>query len=66
MLWELVRGLDPDAWLAPTPAWGWDVRDTIAHLADTDEMAVDTATGGPRALAAVAAQSTSPEDTTAS
>lgn len=40
------------------------MRDTIAHLADTDEMAVDTATGGPRALAAVAAQSASPEDTT--
>ena len=31
----------PDAWLQPTPARGWDVRDTIAHLADTDEMAID-------------------------
>ena len=37
------RDIDPDAWLRPTPAWGWDVRDTIAHLADTDEMAIATA-----------------------
>lgn len=40
------------------------MRDTIAHLADTDEMAVDTVTGGPRALNVAAAASASPEDTT--
>jgi len=40
------------------------VRDTIAHLADTDEMAVDTVADGPRALNVVAAASASPEDTT--
>ena len=33
-----------DEWLRPTPARGWDVRDTISHLADTDEMAIDTIT----------------------
>src|SRR6266550_2092105 len=46
-LLDLVRAIGPDDWLRPTPARGWDVRDTIAHLADTDEMAIATATGGP-------------------
>lgn len=64
MLHDAVRDLDRDQWLAPTPSWGWDVRDTIAHLADTDEMAVDTVTGGPRALNLVGAASASPEDAT--
>jgi uncharacterized protein (TIGR03084 family) len=56
--------LTPDAWLAPTPARWWDVRDTISHLADTDEMAIDTITGGPRGLNAVAARSASENDVT--
>lgn len=60
----LVRGLDPRAWFRPTPSWGWDVRDTIAHLADTDEMAIDTMTGGPHAINAVAQRSASGEDVT--
>ena len=42
--------LAPDEWLRPTPARRWDVRDTISHLADTDEMAIDTITRrAPRA-----------------
>ncbi|HEV7524595.1 MAG TPA: maleylpyruvate isomerase family mycothiol-dependent enzyme [Acidimicrobiia bacterium] len=49
-LQAILAGVDADAWLTPTPAWGWDVRDTIAHLADTDEMAIDTARGGPYAI----------------
>ncbi|MGW6533309.1 maleylpyruvate isomerase family mycothiol-dependent enzyme [Streptomyces venezuelae] len=35
----------------PTPAAGWAVRDQIAHLADTEEVAADTVLGGPRAFA---------------
>ena len=42
--------LGADEWLTPTPARGWDVRDTIAHLADTDEIATDTIDDGPRSL----------------
>ena len=34
-----------DDWFRPTPAKGWDVRDTVAHLADIDEIAIDTCTG---------------------
>jgi uncharacterized protein (TIGR03084 family) len=63
-LQAVVRGISPDDWLRPTPAWGWDVRDTIAHLADIDEVAVDTATGGPDSLGARAARLSSPEDVT--
>ncbi len=42
--------LTADEWLTPTAARGWDVRDTIAHLADTDEIAIDTIDDGPRSL----------------
>jgi uncharacterized protein (TIGR03084 family) len=63
-LLDVVRSLDADAWLRPTPAWGWDVRDTIAHLADTDEMALDTMRGGPYAINTLAAHAASGEDVT--
>ncbi len=63
-LQSLVARIDADAWFAPTPAWSWDVRDTIAHLADTDEMAIDTATGGPYAINDVAARAASGADVT--
>jgi uncharacterized protein (TIGR03084 family) len=56
--------LTPDEWFRPTPAKGWDVRDTVAHLADTDEIAIDTSTGGPRPLNDFAAKLASAEDTT--
>ena len=32
----LLRGLDPDSWLAPTIAGWWRVRDVAAHLLDGD------------------------------
>lgn len=63
-LYDVVAAISPDDWLTPTPAWGWDVRDTIAHLADTDELAIGTATGGDYALNTVAAQTASAEDLT--
>jgi uncharacterized protein (TIGR03084 family) len=49
-LYRLLCSLDDAAWQAPTPAAGWDVRDQVAHLAHTEEVAYDTATGGPRSL----------------
>jgi uncharacterized protein (TIGR03084 family) len=63
-LQAVVAAIDSDAWLAPTPAWSWDVRDTIAHLADTDEMAIDTAQGGPYAINDLAARAASGADVT--
>jgi uncharacterized protein (TIGR03084 family) len=59
-----LRDLGTDEWFRPTPAKGWDVRDTIAHLADTDEIAIDTCTDGPRPLNDFAAMLASAEDTT--
>ncbi|HET9728651.1 MAG TPA: maleylpyruvate isomerase family mycothiol-dependent enzyme [Acidimicrobiia bacterium] len=59
-----VRAIDADAWFTPTPAWGWDVRDTIAHLAHTDEMAVETMHDRPGAINAVAQVSASGPDVT--
>src|SRR5205823_2369666 len=40
----VVHGLDDAAWHVPTPAEGWDVADTIAHLGSTDAIAVNAAT----------------------
>jgi uncharacterized protein (TIGR03084 family) len=56
--------IGPDDWFRPTPAKGWDVRDTIAHLADTDEAAIDTCTGGRRPLNEWAARFSSSDDVT--
>jgi uncharacterized protein (TIGR03084 family) len=35
----LVSDLDDGAWATPTPAVGWDVRDSIAHLAVSERLA---------------------------
>jgi uncharacterized protein (TIGR03084 family) len=63
-LQELLAGIDADDWFRPTPSWQWDVRDTTSHLADTDEVAIDTMRGGPRALGPLAAEMASSEDVT--
>jgi uncharacterized protein (TIGR03084 family) len=47
---EILRSLTPEQWRAPTPAQPWDIRDQVTHLADFDEVAFDTATGGPRQI----------------
>ena len=39
-----VADLSEDGWRNPTPAQGWDVATTIAHLTWTDEVAVAAAT----------------------
>lgn len=49
-LYDVLSSLTADEWLTPTPAPGWDVRDQVSHLADTEEVAADTITGGPRSL----------------
>lgn len=40
----LVASLDEPGWRTPTPAEGWDIATTVAHLAWTDEAAVIAAT----------------------
>jgi uncharacterized protein (TIGR03084 family) len=40
----LVASLDESGWRTATPAEGWDVATSIAHLAWTDEVAVAAAT----------------------
>jgi uncharacterized protein (TIGR03084 family) len=37
----LLSKISEDDWLKPTPAEGWDVRDSVAHLAVGDEMALE-------------------------
>jgi len=44
----LVAGLDEQGWRTPTPAEGWDIATTIAHLLWTDETSVLAATDKER------------------
>lgn len=61
---EVLTGVSGNGWFATTPARGWDVRDTVAHLADTDEIAYDTCTDGPRSLNVFGGALASSEDLT--
>jgi uncharacterized protein (TIGR03084 family) len=61
---SILRPLTRDQWLLATPAEGWDVRDTVSHLADTEEIALDTATGGQRQLNQEGLGFAKPEDYT--
>jgi uncharacterized protein (TIGR03084 family) len=63
-LQDVVRVIDADAWMTPTPSWGWDVRDTISHLAHTDEMAIATMHGTGDGINDLSARSASGEDLT--
>jgi uncharacterized protein (TIGR03084 family) len=44
---EVLEGLDPTAWSTPTPAKGWDVRDSVSHLCFFEEAAVLALTDPP-------------------
>lgn len=57
----LLARLDPAQWRAPTPAVPWDVRDQVSHLADTNDICIDTIAGGPRSLNTEATKHASPE-----
>jgi len=63
---RFLDGLRSEQWLQPTPAGGWDVRDQVSHLADTNEICFDMLTGGPRDLNAEALAAESPDAFTAS
>lgn len=58
---QLLRSLTPEQWSARSAAEGWDVRDQVSHLADTNEICTDTVNGGPRPLNDFALQFSSPE-----
>ena len=42
---EILDGLDQSQWLAPSAADGWSVADVVLHLAQTEEMVVNTTQG---------------------
>jgi uncharacterized protein (TIGR03084 family) len=51
---RVLEGLQGDDWHKPTPAEGWDTRDTVGHLSDTNDVMHSSVTGGPRDLMAEA------------
>lgn len=46
----VLEALDGDAWHKETPAVGWDTRDTVGHLADTNDLMYASITGEGRDL----------------
>jgi len=44
-LTELLDDLSSAEWAAPSPCDGWNVADVVLHLAQTNEMAIGSATG---------------------
>lgn len=46
----ILATLSKEEFDLPTPAEGWTIRDQISHLADVNEVAVDTMLDGPRSL----------------
>ncbi|MBH5336401.1 TIGR03084 family protein [Streptomyces pactum] len=57
----LVAGLDDREWATPTPAPGWTVAHQIAHLAWTDDRALEAATDPERFAGEVARAAAAPE-----
>ncbi len=47
---SVLATLDDAGWSKETPAVGWDTRDTVGHLADTDDVMFESVTGGTRDL----------------
>jgi uncharacterized protein (TIGR03084 family) len=47
---SVLSTLDDAGWNKETPAVGWDTRDTVGHLADTDDVMYESVTGGSRDL----------------
>ena len=60
----ILEHLDEADWNWPSAAPGWLIRDQIAHLADTEEVAADTIAGGPRTFARAVAPYATAEDFT--
>lgn len=61
---SLVTDLDESGWRTMTPATGWDIATTIAHLATTDNAALATAAAGQTWAYLVAEASTNPHEFT--
>jgi uncharacterized protein (TIGR03084 family) len=43
---SVLATLEEAGWHKETPAVGWDTHDTVAHLADTNDIMFDSVTGG--------------------
>lgn len=61
----LLAPLDEAQWSTPTPAEGWDIRDTIGHLASTDDIMFESITGTSNPKRMLPENATSIDDFTA-
>ncbi len=59
---ELLASLDDDQWRAPTPADGWTVHDTVAHLALAELLAHASVVDGRDPVASGPFPFTAPDD----
>ncbi len=61
---ERLSTLSPEQWRQESAADGWSVRDQVAHLADTEEVAADSVLDGPRCFRVAVAGFRTAEDFT--
>jgi len=62
---EILAPLDDREWATPTPAEGWDIRDTVGHLASTDDIMWESVTRTSNPKRAFPESATSIDDFTA-
>jgi uncharacterized protein (TIGR03084 family) len=60
---QFLQSIDVRKWGTPTPAAGWDIRDSVSHLAHSEEYAANALTEGGTRLPEAASYPT-PEDFT--
>jgi uncharacterized protein (TIGR03084 family) len=58
----MVAKLSEEQWLLPTPAKGWDIRDSINHLAVIDQLALECVKGRGEVAWNNLRQSPNPQD----
>ncbi len=49
---QFLQSISERDWVLPTPARGWSIKDTVSHLAFSEEFAVGAIEGGAEFLAA--------------
>jgi uncharacterized protein (TIGR03084 family) len=62
---DILAPLDDAGWATPTPAEGWDIRDTIGHLASTDDIMFESVTRTANPKRVLPESATSIDDFTA-
>lgn len=58
---QFLQRISLKDWDRPTPAKGWTIRDTISHLADSEELAASVITGSDAGTGEISRYQTAPD-----